>query len=51
MLFQRRWPIARQKTDPTYVPSFISGAQDTTGTREGYDGYSYNSADVLILPS
>jgi cell surface protein SprA len=43
-----RLAIARQQTDPAYVPSFISGAQDTTGTREGYDGYSYNSADVLI---
>ena len=35
-------------SDPTYSGTFISAADDTTGTREGYDGYSYNSAEVLI---
>ena len=34
--------------DPNYVPAYISAAQDTSGTREGYDGFSYNSQDVLI---
>lgn len=34
--------------DPTYVGNFITAADDSTGTREGYDGYSYNSAEVLV---
>jgi cell surface protein SprA len=30
------------------VGNFITAADDSTGTREGYDGYSYNSAEVLV---
>jgi hypothetical protein len=42
--------LANQRAidDPSYVPVFISPNQDTTGTRVGFDGYSYNNADVLI---
>ena len=39
---------SRANADPTYSPILITGALDSTGTREGYDGYSYNSSDVLI---
>ena len=35
-------------SDPTYSGTFITAVDDSTGTREGYDGYSYNSAEVLI---
>ena len=35
-------------SDPMYSGTFISAVDDSTGTREGYDGYSYNSAEVLI---
>ena len=35
-------------SDPTYSGTFIAAVDDSTGTREGYDGYSYNSAEVLI---
>jgi cell surface protein SprA len=39
---------SRANSDPTYNPILITGPLDSTGTREGYDGYSYNSSDVLI---
>jgi len=43
-----RLALDRTAFDPTYIPTFINGVADTTGTRLGYDGYSYNSADVLV---
>jgi cell surface protein SprA len=43
-----RLALLRAAGDPTYIPSFIDAASDTTGTREGYDGFSYNSQDVLV---
>ena len=39
---------AKMNTDTAYSGMFITAASDTTGTREGYDGFSYNSAEVLI---
>jgi len=47
-VISQRLATQRSLDDPSYIASFISAAQDTTGTREGYDGYSYNNADVLI---
>jgi len=43
-----RLALARADADPTYIPTLINGVADTTGTRAGYDGFSYNSADVLV---
>ena len=47
-VISERLSTKRAIDDPMYVANFISAAQDTTGTREGYDGYSYNNPDVLI---
>ena len=47
-VISERLATQRAIDDPMYVANFITAAQDSTGTRIGYDGYSYNNPDVLI---
>ncbi|NDH91242.1 MAG: cell surface protein SprA, partial [Flavobacteriia bacterium] len=42
-VISERLATQRAIDDPMYVANFITAAQDTTGTREGYDGFSYNN--------